>query len=247
MRLSMAIRMPASHDRLLNSANIDISHFEEWDIRHVRERFPDAEEEIVRRLATAISRRRQYFRYRSNHARNFAYEPMSKYDGRTEYQPQSTIASSLPEAIKNTPHLVDLETEENSDTAVSQTSFATSTGDSTEGPRVPPPPRRAKPEEPFECPFCFMLVSIRTRKSWKYGCRPGMTYNDGSNHDLGDTYTRTSIPTCAHFRDALWRISSSKVAVNGFNMNEKCTGATGSANKVVFGDSTLNMLSEITS
>lgn len=63
--------------------------------------------------------------------------------------------------------------------------------------------------------------------------------------DAGDTCTRTSVPTCALFRSALRLTCSSKIAVNGSSMNNY-TGATGFANKVVFGGLTLNMLSEIT-
>lgn len=173
MRLSMAIRKPAAHDRLLASTDIDISHFQEYDIRHVREKFPTAPDYVVRRLGVAISKRRQYFKYRGAHARKLAYDPgIEESDGKAKYQLQSTIASSLPQALMSNRHAFDLDEDASSDARASQTFFAASTGHAAEGPRVPPLPRDAREGESFECPFCFMLVSIRTRQTWKYVSAP---------------------------------------------------------------------------
>ena len=52
---------------------------------------------------------------------------------------------------------------------LSQTSYATSTNCSMRI-RVPPPPNKvaAFEGEPFECPYCFSIIKIKTRKGWKY-------------------------------------------------------------------------------
>lgn len=175
MRLSMAIRKPAAHDQLINSADIDTSNYEQFDARHVREKFPRAPDDVVRRLGRAILRRRQYFKYREEHAKKLAHGLKTAkgtgQDAKTELQPQSTIASSLPHTLKANAYL-DLEAKEGSDTGVSRTSFATSRDGGFEGPRVPPLPNKAREGEPFECSFCFMLVSITTRKSWRYALNP---------------------------------------------------------------------------
>ncbi|KAL8827298.1 MAG: hypothetical protein Q9170_007070 [Blastenia crenularia] len=58
---------PVPHDRLAKSAKIDTSFYEEFDERHVREKFPHADPDLIRRLGKAISKRRKYFKYREQH------------------------------------------------------------------------------------------------------------------------------------------------------------------------------------
>ena len=67
MRLSMAIRNPAPHDQFKESAHINVSHFEQYDIQHVQDKFSEASEYLAVRLGKAISRRRQYLSYREEH------------------------------------------------------------------------------------------------------------------------------------------------------------------------------------
>ena len=52
---------------------------------------------------------------------------------------------------------------------LSQTSYATST-DRTMRISIPPPPPEdaAFGGEPFECPYCFNIIQIRSQKDWKY-------------------------------------------------------------------------------
>ena len=51
---------------------------------------------------------------------------------------------------------------------LSQTSYAASTNNMMRI-RVPPPPNEnAFGGEPFECPYCFNIIEIKTRQGWKY-------------------------------------------------------------------------------
>ncbi|KAF2122661.1 hypothetical protein BDV96DRAFT_481253, partial [Lophiotrema nucula] len=50
MRLSVAIRNPAPHNQFKESTHIDTSYFEDFDVQHVRGKFPDAEDYLVHRL-----------------------------------------------------------------------------------------------------------------------------------------------------------------------------------------------------
>jgi hypothetical protein len=52
------------------------------------------------------------------------------------------------------------------DDSASQTSFAASSMNTAI--RVPALPREAREKEFFECPLCFMIVSIHTKAGWKY-------------------------------------------------------------------------------
>jgi hypothetical protein len=164
LRLSVAIRNPAPHDRFIASAPTDTSHYEPFDIQHVRSKFGTISEPLAERLGKAISRRRQYFKYRESHHLKLSrgLEPGEEVDN------QSTVASSIPEQMKNsglnpTPPVIDEDAL--SDSGVSQTSFASSVAN-TEKLRVPPLTKDAQ-KGPFECPFCFMVIVATNTVSWR--------------------------------------------------------------------------------
>lgn len=165
LRLSVAIRNPAPHDRFIESHSIDMSHYEPFDIQHVYSKFDSIDPELAERLGKAISRRRQFFKYRMAHRMRLAHGLDDHHFGDAE-----TIASSLPEHLKgqfDTDQLYPSVPfrDDCSDAGISQTSYATSTANRDER-RVPPLPAEAS-KGPFECPFCFMMVSIPDRLSWK--------------------------------------------------------------------------------
>jgi len=169
LRLSMAVRNPAPHDQYMKSMNIDTSFYEEHDIKHVEEKFPEAESFLISRLGRAISRRRQYLKYREAHHKKLAYgidkEAKDQEDSHTEAARQSTVASSLPSALKEVDH-IDLTEDSGSESVASMASSVTSANDSAKL-RPPPLPKESLDGNPFECPLCFMIVSIRGTRSWK--------------------------------------------------------------------------------
>lgn len=210
MRLSMAIRNPAPHDQFKESKNIDTSHYEAFDIDHVRGKFPRAEEYLVIRLGKAISRRRQYLQYRDEHQKKLKQgleQPESAPDvaPRTIVAPsekiESTVASSIPLTMKATGSFIDLDENNYYEDALSQTSYASSTNDPTKL-RPPPLPEQGQDGTPFECPLCFRLTSVRQVSAWHkhvyrdlhpYVCSheeckiPDTTYesrHDWFNHEL---------------------------------------------------------------
>jgi hypothetical protein len=84
LRLSTAIRTPAPHDRFRSRAGAGIAErFEHWDTRHVEEKFPAIDFRIAERLGKAAARRRQYFKYREEHAAKLA-EGLEPWN--TDYQ-----------------------------------------------------------------------------------------------------------------------------------------------------------------
>jgi hypothetical protein len=142
MRLSMAIQNPAPHDQFKQSGNIDVTHFEPFDIDHVRGKFPLAQDYLVFRLGRTISRRRQYLRDREQHRKNLergleqglateiqlgtgdAPEPVSYAVTAPSERVESTVASSLPSAVKVTTFAHDLTEDDYYDDALSQTTYA---------------------------------------------------------------------------------------------------------------------------
>ncbi|KAK3309628.1 uncharacterized protein B0T15DRAFT_488345 [Chaetomium strumarium] len=165
LRLSVAIANPAPHERFRKFGAgplEDISYREPHDISYVQDKFPKVSSEMATMLGKAITRRRQFFRYRQAHHDKLAsglgessvLGPTTEEedDAHTELFPK-TQASTLPEHIKDMSDL-DLRNgvinEDNgSDTAASVTSYATSAGfiaDAGNGANVvPPPPLRVPP------------------------------------------------------------------------------------------------------
>ena len=66
-KLSIAIRSPAPHDRLIKSAKIKLPHFEPFDLGHAVGKFPDADKDLTKRLGLANIKRREQFEYRKRH------------------------------------------------------------------------------------------------------------------------------------------------------------------------------------
>jgi hypothetical protein len=179
MRLSLAIRNPAPHDQFKESSQIEVAHFEPFDVDHVRDKFPKAAEYLILRLGKAISRRRQYLRYREDHRRKLdqglAPQPVSQEPTaprqvtNTVIAPSekidSTVASSIPLAFKHSTPASTLDELDDYEDTLSQTSYASSNQDLTRL-RPPPLPEEDQDGEPFECPLCFRFTSVRQVPAW---------------------------------------------------------------------------------
>ncbi|RGP64697.1 transcription factor [Fusarium sporotrichioides] len=189
LRLSVAIANPAPHERFRKlgaGASEDVSFYEPHDIAYVRDKFPMVKYQLANAMGKFITRRRQFFKYRLAHHEKLAsgIETLASNKetdtGRTEVIPK-TVASSLPEQFKALakfdPQATVIDEDIRSDTGISETSYATSAGFAFEGTdqemhkpapplRVPPRPSAAE-DGIFECPFCYRIISAKTRTAWK--------------------------------------------------------------------------------
>lgn len=162
-RLSVAIRDPAPNNQSKSPLIVDKSFFVPHDIQHVHEKFPNCPEYLIERLGRAISGRRQYLSYRETHQQKLAksIEKIGSEKPMTEFTTNSTEATPLPVIERvNSLNIVD----EGDDTA-SQTSYATSVNAAI---KIPALPKAARDGDYFECPLCFLLVSINSHAEWKY-------------------------------------------------------------------------------
>jgi hypothetical protein len=161
-RLSMAIRNPAPDSQSTSTINIDKSFYEQHDIQHVMEKFPNAPQYLVERLGRALSARRQYLIYREEHHQKLTknIEKIGFEKATTEFTKDSTEATLIPRIERS----MSLNVLDEEDDAASQTSYATSVNATI---RAPPLPREARNKDFFECPLCFLLVSIHTAAGWK--------------------------------------------------------------------------------
>ncbi|KAK3896368.1 hypothetical protein C8A05DRAFT_20639, partial [Staphylotrichum tortipilum] len=107
LRLSVAIANPAPHERVrtLGLGPIeDMSYRETYDIGYVQDKFPAISDELATALGKALTRRRQFFKYRDAHRQRLGsgLDNAREADtSRTEVVPM-TVASSLPEHLWTT-------------------------------------------------------------------------------------------------------------------------------------------------
>jgi hypothetical protein len=162
-RMSMAIRQPARHDQLLETRMIDATVFIPWAERHVSDKYPGLEPEIVQRLGAAMARQRAVLKYRERHRAKLGQgvEGNEERHSRAELMSE-TAATEFIEAPEN--HLQVLDGM--SDSGVSRTSYATTLVASQNGVCIPPPPLESANQAPFECPYCFVIISVKDRKDW---------------------------------------------------------------------------------
>ncbi|CAF9921052.1 MAG: hypothetical protein ALECFALPRED_001699 [Alectoria fallacina] len=170
-QMSMLVRKPAQHDVIVGSKRADVAAFEPFDYNHVREKYPRADDPLVKRLGNAITRRRKYLRYRERHAMKLrqgidAVDPGARDFQHVREGEREGIASILSDTVATDFQHGNIEFDDNtSDTDVSQTSYAPtllSGGNVT----IPPPPKSSLGGVPFECPFCFYLITTRGTRSW---------------------------------------------------------------------------------
>lgn len=160
--ISVLVRKPARHDVRIRSKDIDLAAYEWADLRHVRDKFPKADEEIVSRLGHAITYRRKYLKYRERHAAKLR----QGIDHDVERDARSEIFSeTIATDIKNTMGSDDVVDDNASDSGFTQTSYASSL---ISGSRItiPTAPEASRGGAPFECPYCYCIMTAPNSRSW---------------------------------------------------------------------------------
>ncbi|KAJ5207885.1 Zinc finger C2H2 [Penicillium cf. viridicatum] len=142
-QMSMLIRQPAQHDRLLGTKRSDAVSYEQFDQRYVSDKYPQAGEDISKRLGLAISQRRAVMQYHGQSAKL-----------------SDTIATEFVEVSPAANDNLELLT------VASQTSYAQTILNGAEGAVLPSPPKDSANRAPFECPYCFIIITIANRRAW---------------------------------------------------------------------------------
>ncbi|TVY53442.1 hypothetical protein LCER1_G003858 [Lachnellula cervina] len=184
MKLSILIRESSNRDDYLKAA----SRYSTWDpnsyIGHVREKYGSAKgssDWLVERLGKAIVRRRQFLKYREEHHGKLTgdwgeiLDEVAEEKGPEKTKPAITVAST-----KATTFIVDGNIKKDGSDAGgsfgSQTSYEATEYEGDGAPTkliVPPPPKWAFPDvpfqygEPFQCPFCYMEQEVKNKAVWK--------------------------------------------------------------------------------
>ena len=152
---SMLIRKPARHDFMTKSRLDDVKAFEPFDWEHVRNKLPEADREIIQRVGYAITRRRGYLKYRERH-----HAKLGK--GLSDIGDQSEMSETT--ATEFQAKNIDFE-ETNSNSGISETSSSPSLVDGGNF-TIPQPSSESTNGKPFECPYCFFVITISGTRSW---------------------------------------------------------------------------------
>ncbi|KAL9074841.1 MAG: hypothetical protein Q9161_001979 [Pseudevernia consocians] len=172
-QMSILVRNPVQHDVRIGSKCADVAAFEPFDYSHVREKYPKADDTLVKRLGNAITRRRKYLKYRESHAikqrqgidnvDSGAQSLQGVHDGKTMNE---GITSVISNTVATKFQRGNIEFDDNaSETDTSQTSHAPTllSGGNV---AIPPPPKSSLGGIPFECPYCFYLITVHGPRSW---------------------------------------------------------------------------------
>jgi hypothetical protein len=163
-QMSMLIRRPARHDRLLGAKKEDCVAFEPYDRQHVLEKYPRANATVGDRLGSAISRRRADLKYRERHHAKLSQGINHVQIAGNKHDRGSTVFSETIATEFKEPNIQFDET--GSHSGVSQTSYAPTLLEGGNAITVPPPPKESANEQPFECPYCFFITTIKNKRSW---------------------------------------------------------------------------------
>ncbi|KAG4263982.1 hypothetical protein FPRO04_12250 [Fusarium proliferatum] len=153
--LGSALRETIADDRTKN----ETSHYEPFDIQHVRSKYPVVDEVIAERLGKAISARRQLFRGQQSAAAELGSHPE---EGRLAGEPtlkgltnQFTLVALTDQGSEH---------QEDFDEASSETSYIAS--DDLKARQIPPLPQRAREGELFRCHLCHKMVRGLSATAW---------------------------------------------------------------------------------
>lgn len=163
--MSILTRKPAPHDMRLGSRHANTTAYELYDARHVREKYPQPDEILVGRLGRAITKRRRNLEYRKLRAAKLRQgvdrDVADTAQGGSDVVSETVVTNYREWAPDNEMNPSD----QASIAGFTQTSYAptlTSDGDVT----IPAPPSGSQYGAPFECPYCYYLISINNRSSW---------------------------------------------------------------------------------
>ena len=193
-KLAVATRNPTPRDRYAKAASLapfDAS----FDVDHVYEEFPYLRSKawLAERLGKAITKRRELLRYRSQHRDKVGGGIRSPFDLSKGHEladapgkvasndAQINMGASVPgfeaesvgysqlASTQTATHAAssdDKDSDLGSTASESETSFGTE--DNLNSMRqVQEPPKESANGRPFECPYCFVILTIKNINLWK--------------------------------------------------------------------------------
>lgn len=190
LKLSMFISKSTRGNKFGKSSRAQ-KYETQYDINHVRDRFPFASRwlHLVERLGKANAQRRQWLSYQRRHREKLAVPASidehgtsfgldlalgSNREGLQPYKlvrtgeredPYSTLSSTKASTFyQKNEEPGEITGTDLSETSGSETSFSDSGYETN---LVPQPPPEAADQSPFECLYCFSIITIAGNSAWR--------------------------------------------------------------------------------
>ncbi|KAJ6032215.1 hypothetical protein N7540_002947 [Penicillium herquei] len=159
-QMSMLIRKPSQHDRLVGTDKADSEPFQFWAKSHTSEKYPNADPLAIDRISSAMARQRAVLKYRERHHEKLSKGIDPDNDGKSTVLSETVVTHLFKEIPSQTSDLI-------SEAGVSETSYGGTLleGTGSDAPKIPPRPKGAD-NGPFECPYCFYIITAKDKKSW---------------------------------------------------------------------------------
>ncbi|KAJ5725633.1 uncharacterized protein N7483_006990 [Penicillium malachiteum] len=159
-QMSMLIRKPSQHDRLVGTEKADSEPFQFWAKSHTSEKYPNADPLAIDRISSAMARQRAVLKYRERHHEKLGKGIDPEGDGKSTVLSETVVTDVFKEIPGQISDLI-------SEAGVSETSYGGTLleGTGSDAPKIPPRPKGAE-NGPFECPYCFYIITAKDKKSW---------------------------------------------------------------------------------
>lgn len=169
-RIGVLVRKTAPENRFQRALQSSRTSFpDNFDIDYVKEKYPKLKlkehSSLAERLGRAIAQRRQFIKYCRDHKTRLAVDEENTDQKETEAA--TTLLQSSKATTLNLEKLQSILVEEDEDDAVSFFSASTTT-DNLSTLKLPRLAELSKDGEPFECPICFTLQSMKQENTWRY-------------------------------------------------------------------------------
>ncbi|KAL4962320.1 uncharacterized protein BDV14DRAFT_202974 [Aspergillus stella-maris] len=140
--ISIIIRQPSHHDRLIGTEKVDGKPFEFHFKQHMSHKYSEAEQPLVDRIGSAMAKQKAILNATIKLSETVA----------TSFHGEKIHGSISDDLI--------------SESGLSFTSYAGSllTGHKKLG--IPSMPKEGTAQKPLECPYCFFIITIKDRRAW---------------------------------------------------------------------------------
>ncbi|KAL4879921.1 hypothetical protein BJY04DRAFT_219725 [Aspergillus karnatakaensis] len=159
--ISMTLRNPAQHDRLVGTHKVDVEPFKFHYQQHVSHKYPNADSIMVLRIGSAMARQKAILKYRDRHHQKLRQGLHTENEDIITIKLSETVATSF-----NMETVVPQSSDLASESGISSTSYAASLVDGKERVTIRPLPRLWTPQRAFECPYCYFVITIKDRRAW---------------------------------------------------------------------------------
>ncbi|KAJ5771876.1 hypothetical protein N7520_002405 [Penicillium odoratum] len=160
-QISMIIRKPSQHDRLVGTDKLDSQPFRFWARQHASDKYPSADTLAIDRISSAMAQQRGVLKYRERHHTKLSQGIDLENDGKSTILSETVVTDLFEETPGQLSDMI-------SEAGMSETSYGGTLleGSGVNAPKIPPLPKKGGENQPFECPYCFYIITARDKRSW---------------------------------------------------------------------------------